>query len=119
MRKCVLIYDDDTEILAVCRAILDQHDYRVEALTSCENIILDIERLGPHIILMDLWIPRIGGEHAIRLMRENSRTSHIPVILFSANDEIEKISNRVQATAFLRKPFDITNFRKIIEAHIL
>lgn len=119
MRKCVLIYDDDIEILTVCKAILENTDYRVEALTSCENIIDDIESVKPDIVLMDLWIPKIGGEKAITLMRENASTMHIPVILFSANDEIEKISKKVNATTFLRKPFDIYTFKKIIENNIL
>jgi CheY-like chemotaxis protein len=119
MKKCILIYDDDTEILMVCRAILEDTDYRVETSTMCENIISDIGTLKPDIILMDLWIPKIGGENAIALMRDNPDTAHIPVILFSANDEIEKISQRISANGYLRKPFDISTFRKEIENRIL
>ncbi len=118
-KKCVLIYDDDAEILNVCKAILDSVNYRVETLTNCENIISDIEKLNPQVILMDLWIPKIGGETAVNLMHENEKTKDIPVILFSANNEIEKISERVNATAFLKKPFDIISFRNTIEKHIL
>lgn len=117
-KKCVLIYDDDQEILNVCKAILDLENYHVETLVQCENIVDDIEKLKPDIILMDLWIPQIGGENAIRLMRENYGFRHIPVVLFSANDEIEKISKKVSASAFLKKPFDIHSFRKTIEAYV-
>ncbi len=114
MQKCVLIYDDDVEILIVCKAILEMDNYRVETITNCENIIADIGRYNPDVILMDLWIPKIGGEKAIVLMRDHLPTRHIPVILFSANDEIEKISERVKANGFLRKPFDISTFKKTI-----
>lgn len=118
-KKCVLIYDDDLEILTVCKAILDFENYHVETLAHCENIINDIEKIKPDIILMDLWIPQIGGENAIRLMHEKDSTKHIPVVLFSANDEIEKISEKINASAFLKKPFDIHSFRKTIETYIL
>lgn len=118
-KKCVLIYDDDTEILNVCKAVLGSEKYRVEALISCENIISDIEELNPQVILMDLWIPKIGGETAIKLMHENEKTKYIPVILFSANNNIEEISERVNANAFLKKPFDIKSFRKMIDDNIL
>ena len=118
-KKCVLIYDDDIEILNVCKAILGSEIYRVEALPGCENIISDIAELNPHVILMDLWIPKIGGETAIRLMHENEKTKDIPVILFSATNNIEEISERVKANAFLKKPFDIKFFRKTIEENIL
>ncbi|HEY5391170.1 MAG TPA: response regulator, partial [Hanamia sp.] len=111
-QKCILIYDDDLEILNVCKAILDYSDYRVETLANCENIIEDIRKLKPDIILMDLWIPKIGGEKAISLMQENETTRNVPVIIFSANDEIELISKRINATGYLKKPFDIQDFRE-------
>jgi two-component system cell cycle response regulator DivK len=117
--KCVLIYDDDLEILNVCKAILSSENYRVETLPNCENIISDINRIEPDIILMDLWIPTIGGENAIRCMQEDEKARDIPVVLFSANDEIEKISERVNATAFLKKPFDIHTFKQTIKENIL
>lgn len=115
MQQCVLIYDDDVEILKVCKVILESQDYRVEVLSNCENIIDDIDAIKPDIILMDLWIPQTGGENAIWMMHENPRTKHIPVILFSANDEIEKISKRINADGFLKKPFDILTLRQIIK----
>lgn len=118
-KKCVLIYDDDLEILNVCRAILNSSSYRVETNSTCENIISDIQNFHPDIILMDLWIPTIGGENAIRCMREDPKSKNIPVILFSANDEIEKISERVNADGFLKKPFDIHMFKETIEDNIL
>lgn len=117
-RKCVLIYDDDQEILNICRVILSSENYHVETLIQCENIINDLENIKPDIILMDLWIPQIGGENAIRLMRENNSTRHIPVVLFSANDEIEKISEKIKASAYLKKPFDIHSFRETIETYV-
>jgi DNA-binding NtrC family response regulator len=117
-KKCVLIYDDDLEILNVCKAILDYRDYRVETLPNCENILEDIKSLQPDIILMDLWIPKIGGEKAINMMHENDSTKNIPVIIFSASDEIEIISKRIHATGYLKKPFDIQYFRSLIEMQL-
>ena len=119
MQKTILIYDDDLEILTVCKAILGFENYRVETLANCENIIEDIKRIKPDIILMDLWIPKSGGENAINIMHENEETKDVPVILFSANDEIEKITKRINANGYLKKPFDISEFRKTIESNIL
>ncbi|MEO9005137.1 MAG: response regulator [Ginsengibacter sp.] len=115
MQQCVLIYDDDIEILKVCRVILELQNYQVETLSNCNSVIEDISMIKPDIILMDLWIPEAGGENAIKTIHENSSTKHIPVILFSANDQIEIISKRVNATGFLKKPFDILALREIIK----
>ena len=64
---------------------------------------------------MDLWIPTIGGEKAVNLIKTNASSSHIPVILFSANAEIDVIVERTQANGFLKKPFDINTLLVTIE----
>ena len=115
MKKCILIYDDDQEILTLCKIILQKLQYRIETRSTCDNIIGDIRSLEPDVILMDLWIPKIGGEKALDLLRENPDLKDIPVLLFSANDEIEIISNRAKANGFIQKPFDIHSFKKEIE----
>src|SRR5258705_5492694 len=88
MKKCILIYDDDSEILLVCKVILEKENYRVATRIICDNIIEDIAAEHPDLVLMDLWIPEMGGENAISLMKHDPQTRDIPVILFSANDEI-------------------------------
>ncbi len=119
MNKCVLIYDDDLEILFLCKAILAKKQYRVETLSRCENVLADIAIIKPDIILMDLWIPEIGGEKAITILKENDSTRHIPVIIFSANAEIETICKKIHANAFIEKPFDIASFTEVIQKNIL
>jgi CheY-like chemotaxis protein len=98
----------------VCKAILENENYRVETMSYCEKVIEDIESFKPDLILLDLWIPSIGGEKALQIIRGNPATTHIPTILFSANDEIEKIYKKLNADSFLRKPFEISDFKKII-----
>ncbi|MEO7315806.1 MAG: response regulator [Ginsengibacter sp.] len=119
MKKTILIFDDDQEILSVCRVILEKQNFHVEIKTYCDNIIEDTIITEPDVILMDLWIPVMGGENAINLLKNNEATQHIPVILFSANTDIAKISKRVNANGFLRKPFDLNELLKIIEANIV
>ncbi len=114
MPKCILIYDDDTEILFLCKAILQKDNYRVETLTHCENVLEDVATIKPDVILMDLWIPQIGGELAITLLKQNESTKNIPVIIFSANAEIEDVCKRIHADGFIEKPFDIGFFKETI-----
>ena len=118
-KKCVLIYDDDLEILFLCKAILSKSSYRIETLSCCENVLEDIARIKPDIILMDLWIPEIGGEKAIEIVKTNTATKHIPVLIFSANAEIAAICKKVNANGFIEKPFDISGFNEAIQQNII
>jgi DNA-binding NtrC family response regulator len=116
--KCILIYEDDPEILLLCKIILMQSQYRVETLSKCENVINDIDRIKPNLILMDLWIPEIGGEKAIALVKENPATRHIPVLLFSANPDIQEICKKINADGYVAKPFDIDTLKETIEQNM-
>jgi DNA-binding response OmpR family regulator len=118
MKKCVLIYDDDHDILSVCKIILSQHNYRVETMTLNTDILDDIGRLKPDVILMDLWIPELGGEMAVELVKNSKAAQHIPIILFSASTEIDEISKRTRADGFLKKPFEIITMLNVLKAKI-
>lgn len=118
MQKCILVYDDDVEITMLCRVILQKLNYKVETKTTCDNVITDIKTIKPDIILMDLWIPNIGGEEAVRQIREDSSSKDIPILLFSANDEVEKISKNLVTQGYVKKPFDIPILKETIEKWI-
>lgn len=116
--KCVLIYDDNHEILFLCKILLNKGPYRVETLTRCENVIDDIALIKPDLILMDLWIPEIGGEEAVVLIKKNPATRDVPVLLFSANDKIAEICDKTNADGYIAKPFDIHTFKETIAQNI-
>ena len=115
MNKNILIYDDDKEILFLCKAILQKYEYTVQTFSRCEDIVNDVSRIQPDLILMDLWIPEIGGEAAVALAKGNEATQHIPILLFSANDDIKEIYKKVNADGYISKPFDVKSFIDIIQ----
>lgn len=116
--QCILIYEDDQEIMLLCKTILKKDKYRVETRSRIDDVIGDIDALKPDLILMDLWIPEIGGEKATALIKENSATSNIPVLLFSANTDIKEICKKVNADGYIQKPFDISTLKAIIKKNI-
>ena len=117
MKKNILIYDDDEEILLLCKAILSKYDFVVDTLSKCENVLSDIQTFKPDVILMDLWIPLIGGEKAIEIIKKNEATKNIPVLIFSANADIKEIYKEVNAEGYVEKPFAISNFIETIKRY--
>lgn len=120
MKRCVLICDDDQDILEVTREILTLKGYRVETLNCLnpEDFKEKIENVRPDVILMDLWIPDIGGEQATREIKAHPATKSIPVIMFSANNDIEKVAQKSGAEDFLPKPYDIAQLEAIIKKNL-
>ncbi len=108
--KKILVYDDDPEILLLCKAILANYKFKAETLPKCDNILEDITTIEPDLILMDLWIPEIGGEEAVRRLKNDKSGKEIPVLLFSANPDIAEICAKVKADGYIEKPFSIRFF---------
>ena len=114
MRKKVMIYDDDTDLLEVCSLILKSRNFDVITKDRCSAIINDLEQHQPDVILMDNWIPDIGGVKATRIIKESTRFQHIPVIFFSANNDVGEMASNAGAEYALQKPFDISELETIV-----
>ncbi|KHJ36520.1 CAI-1 autoinducer sensor kinase/phosphatase CqsS [Pedobacter glucosidilyticus] len=82
--KTILIFDDDVNILELCSIILMESGYQVEISETSHDIIEKVTSINPDVILMDNWIPDIGGIKATQLLKQHPDFKHIPVIYFSA-----------------------------------
>lgn len=117
--KTVLIFEDDTIILEVIAVVLTDLGFHVEVSETSHDIIQKVESAEPDLILMDNWIPNIGGVEATRLLKSDKRFSHIPVIYVSANNDIQSLADRAGADDFLSKPFDLEDLENIVNKYIV
>ncbi|MBC7946365.1 MAG: response regulator [Chitinophagaceae bacterium] len=118
MAKKVLIFDDDMDLLEVCSLILTAKDFEVIIKDRCTEIVSDVMHHQPDVIIMDNWIPDIGGVKATRLVKGSEELKHIPVIFFSANSNVTELAAEAGADYCLQKPFDITQLENMVAAAI-
>ncbi|RYE26912.1 MAG: response regulator [Sphingobacteriaceae bacterium] len=114
MTKKVLIFDDDEDILAICTYILEEQGWEVNTFSNCNNIIEKVESIMPDVILMDNWIPDSGGIIATQAIKQQQHLKQIPVIYFSANNDIKTLAQQAGADSFLAKPFDLEELENIV-----
>ena len=71
----------------------------------------------PELILLDLNLPKIGGHEVLRQLRNNDRTRHVPVVVFSSSkadqDIIDSYDNGVNS--YIRKPVNVKQFTDAVE----
>src|SRR5690348_11774130 len=96
----ILICEDDEGITEVAQIILEAKGYRVITQNDSTNIYAKIEEINPALILLDLWMPGLGGEEITRHLKADARTRHIPIIVISANKDIQQIARQAGADAF-------------------
>ncbi|GAC1380279.1 MAG: response regulator [Ginsengibacter sp.] len=118
MEKRILIFDDDEDILILCRYILEDMGWEVHTRTTCVGVEAVVGEVKPDVILMDNWIPETGGIVATRALKANSKFKNIPVIYFSANQDIESLCKQAKADTFIAKPFDVKEFEDLVNAYV-
>ena len=79
-KKKILIFDDDTTLLELISIIFKDGGYEVDISQTSHNILEKVSEFHPDIILMDNWIPNIGGIEATKLLKSNEQFRNIPVL---------------------------------------
>jgi DNA-binding NtrC family response regulator len=115
MSKRILIFDDDVDILSICTYILEEQGWEVHTSPHCNNIDTTVRNVMPDVILMDNWIPDTGGVVATQTLKSQPDLKDIPVIYFSANNDIQSLAKQAGADTYLEKPFDLTELELVIE----
>jgi CheY-like chemotaxis protein len=70
----------------------------------------------PHIILLDLKLPKLDGLAVLRMLRIHDATRDIPVVVYSAEytQDDMRMSYQVGANTFVAKPTDIAQFSEFL-----
>lgn len=118
MSKKVFVFDDNADILELCTIILEDAGYEIKTSSTSNNIIDQVMAYIPDIIFMDNWLPDVGGIDATKQLKQHETLKNIPVIYFSANNDVKALAEQAGADGYLSKPFDIHELENIIIKHI-
>lgn len=117
-KKKIMIFDDDTVILEVVSILFEDAGYDVHISETSHDILEKVDQYRPDIILMDNWIPNIGGVEATRLLKSHEEFSSIPVIYVTANNDIAALAANATADDYLAKPFNLDDLEDKIKKFI-
>lgn len=118
-KKKILIFDDDTTILEVVTIIFEENGYDVEISETSHDILERVENFRPDLILMDNWIPNIGGVEATKKLKSHPDFKAIPVIYVTANNDIAKLAKEAGADDFVAKPFDLDDIEEKVKTFLV
>jgi DNA-binding response OmpR family regulator len=101
----ILVVDDDPAILRLVRDKLDRAGFEVWTATSGQRALGVIDRRGlPHLAVVDIMMPEMGGFEFCRIVQE---FTDLPVIMLTAVDEEETVIQGIEhfAEDYITKPF--------------
>ena len=118
--KSIILVDDDMVNLTMGYDALSS-DYDVVTVDSGSRLFRILDRFLPDLILLDIEMPEMNGYDVIRMLKENERTKHIPVIFLTAKSsgdyELKGLS--MGAIDYITKPFAPQLLKKRVEVHLL
>lgn len=105
--KTIMVCDDDQGILDVLQMLLETEDFNVKTEIDSSNLINQIRKQNPDLLLIDLWMPTFSGDQILKIIRQSEDIKNLPVIVLSASVDGSDIASDAGADAFIAKPFDM------------
>jgi two-component system cell cycle response regulator DivK len=112
-RGRILIVEDTRDTRALLKAVFEAEGYEVlEAADGIEAVEVALAEL-PDAIIMDMSLPRIDGNTAVKIIRREPALRSTPVIACTAHNQWEWRGKSIVAgcDAFITKPIDFTQLR--------
>jgi PAS domain S-box-containing protein len=112
LRTLLYVEDNPANLKLVEQLIARRPDMRLLSATNGNLGIQLARRNQPEVILMDINLPGMSGLEALKILREDPATAHIPVIAISANAMPRDVEKGLQAGFFwyLTKPIKVKEF---------
>ncbi len=103
----VLVVEDEEAITTLIRYTLEHAGYAVECAASAEEARVLLNEKLPDVALLDWMLPGQSGVQLMRYLRQNERSSDLPIILLTARgtDTDKETGLNQGADDYLTKPF--------------
>ena len=115
--ECVLIVDDDGGIRGVLSEILQDEGHRVESAGNGLEALRKLEQQSsrPCLILLDLMMPVMNGWEFMSRRSELDFIASIPVVVISADVNVQAKASSIGAAGYLEKPIDLNRLLDTVE----
>ncbi len=112
-KPSALIIEDDRDIVALFRHVLDLAGYRTEIVLHGKVAVEYLAKSRPDIVLLDLGLPGVSGSEILVMMREDERLKDVPVVVITAHAHMVE-TLPVAPQLVLIKPVNIEQLSNLI-----
>lgn len=118
--KRILIADDDPSIRQLLSLALHSQGYQVFVANNGYQLVHMAQAEKPDLLIVDLMMPQLDGYEAIRQLRNDTRTAHIPMLILTAKSASEEVVTGFESGAddYITKPFNTDELLARIKGHL-
>jgi len=103
----ILVVDDERNVRATLKSVLEDEGYGVNTVSSGEEAIKATKRFRPDLILLDIWLPGIDGLEVLEKLGEAGTQSVIVMISGHGSIESAVRATKLGAFDFIEKPLSL------------
>ncbi|EHQ30290.1 response regulator transcription factor [Mucilaginibacter paludis] len=117
MKRKVLVIEDEPIIAEMMSILLEVEGYKVISLADTARARQKLHQKEVDMVMLDLGLKGENGQSMCAYIKGQDDLKHIPVILVSANSDLEQIKQECGADDHIAKPFDLTFFLQKVRSH--
>lgn len=117
MKKKILVIEDEPVIAEMMSLLLEINGHKVISLADTGRVRSKLHDRQVDLVLLDLGLKGESGQSMCAYIKGHDDLKNIPVILVSANSDLENISIACGADDHISKPFDLHYFMEKIQKH--
>lgn len=116
----ILIVDDEPFNVDYLEQELDDLHYQTVSAVNGRDALDKVQSAAPDLILLDIMMPVMDGFEVLGCLKAQAATRDIPVIVISANSDLQSVVKGIQMGAedYLPKPFEPTLLRARISSSL-
>jgi CheY-like chemotaxis protein len=114
----ILVVDDDPHIRELIAQALIDEGYAVVTAGDGQAAVELVAMSPPALILLDLMMPRMAGWQVVSVLKTLPDAESIPVVLLSANHNLNQMARQLGTAAYLAKPFDLDALLNIVATYV-
>ncbi len=113
-RPLILVVDDEESVRKLLSQIFTEEGFQVETAGDGVEAVEKAKRLKPDLITMDIMMPKLDGQSAIKLIKEDEELSQIPILVIS----VLPVRDSAGGDAYLEKPIDEVQLLELVRSLI-
>jgi len=118
-KATVMVVDDSPTIRKILSLTLEKEGYNVIAEKNGESALKRLEEIVPRVVLLDIAMPDLDGYEVCKRIKQDPRTTAVPVIMLSGKGAFfDKVKGHLAgANEYLTKPFETPEVLAVVSSH--
>lgn len=112
MTQHILVVDDNPTNLKLAMCVLELEGYRVDQAIDAEQALIFLRDIVPDLIFMDISLPGMDGLTLTRMLKDQDRFKHVPIVALTAfaMKGDEERAREAGCDGYIAKPIDTRAF---------